>query len=966
MQRFETQRRHSQRGMSLAETLLALLVFTVVFLSALALYQAASKAYTSTDAATVQQQNARFALDRMTENIRDAGASVNPLGKSTLADEQIEGAWQSAIFMRADYDSGRETALESATHPMITTGNDEIVGYVLQKAGGGAYTIDVKMDLTPATGRDALKAAAPTSEETATVRVAARTLAEQTDPPYDLTRVTFNAAGSPQYQVIATNIFRLSYTYQNAAGTTIIGTGFGAYGAADAERDGRANIRRIGIDLITMADRPDFGFRDTKTYTPAEGAATKNRRKFRLTQQIMASNLGLKGSRHYNLPSEHIDAPPQLKVCVGHNLYYYIKWTASPTAGITNYTVKITAASPPINTSTDAIGVTEIRWKQTEPTLQAYTFAVAGVSGASVGDYSSNAVITSWHDLTNSKPSVPTGVAAGAGSGNTMALSWNAVTTNSATVTSSTACTTVGTSPGPSAPTSPWNTEAPDMKEYRVYRGLLCPSCPAPAIPNGNSLTATDPGYRVDNVPYAGISNTTPTTNAFTDNTAAPCSEYYYRIKAFDTANLSTAGDGSATLGSSARFIPAAGILPGTPPAPAPVGGVVATPATSTVTLAWPHVNVDSTGRPAATAHYILVRQKNINSTGWQADTSSNYYETNSTSAITVPNLTSPGNLAIKYRFAVLAQYDCGAVGDTNRTTALPTPDTNPNWYYLTCSFTPSITPSGQSSGDGSYGNPWVMDQGDTVRVGVAGTVSNVQFTLREEGTNVIIVPAAVDSTDPFEFVYSNQVDNVVYRLEVKATSPTGCAYTNNFYISDAPPTPACLFGTTVIANPATHDLQDNGNNCASGTPGYPGKGSNKTSFSEFTYTITNSSPSEALTLQAIKIDWARDTNHSDAVLAGITFPKTGGGTVNLAPGSNSPPSTNEVNVPANTLVIPAGATSYQIKVKFTFNSCDLLMPNSPPPVSKFCLIYRSPVTGTQDRKCNIIGTTTGNPTNCN
>ena len=54
-------------------------------LVALGLYQVANRAYLRTDAATIQQQNVRFAMDRMAETIRDAGANYNTLGANNVA-----------------------------------------------------------------------------------------------------------------------------------------------------------------------------------------------------------------------------------------------------------------------------------------------------------------------------------------------------------------------------------------------------------------------------------------------------------------------------------------------------------------------------------------------------------------------------------------------------------------------------------------------------------------------------------------------------------------------------------------------------------------------------------------------------------------------------------------------------------------------------------------------------------------
>ena len=46
------------------------------------------------------------------------------------------GAWEAALFVRGDYNNQIETTLTSATFPIVTTSNDEIVGYVLRKPGG--------------------------------------------------------------------------------------------------------------------------------------------------------------------------------------------------------------------------------------------------------------------------------------------------------------------------------------------------------------------------------------------------------------------------------------------------------------------------------------------------------------------------------------------------------------------------------------------------------------------------------------------------------------------------------------------------------------------------------------------------------------------------------------------------------------------------------------------------------------
>src|SRR4051794_38315542 len=78
--------------------------------------------------------------------VNDNGVVWQEAGSLTAAfdqpDEQVEYAWTSAIAMRGNYDydqandsshydHGRESTLESTQFPVVTTGNHEIITYVL-------------------------------------------------------------------------------------------------------------------------------------------------------------------------------------------------------------------------------------------------------------------------------------------------------------------------------------------------------------------------------------------------------------------------------------------------------------------------------------------------------------------------------------------------------------------------------------------------------------------------------------------------------------------------------------------------------------------------------------------------------------------------------------------------------------------------------------------------------------------
>jgi Tfp pilus assembly protein PilW len=142
--------------MSLAEVTVAAGLALIGFLVALILYQAARDMFKKGEQALDQQQQVRLGFDQMVRDIRLAGFNHNPDGAKLRTDEQIEGAWDGALFLRADYDAEDTTGL--ATDPeedikgvfnIVSTGNDEIVGYVLRRpdgTGGAAVTINADVN----------------------------------------------------------------------------------------------------------------------------------------------------------------------------------------------------------------------------------------------------------------------------------------------------------------------------------------------------------------------------------------------------------------------------------------------------------------------------------------------------------------------------------------------------------------------------------------------------------------------------------------------------------------------------------------------------------------------------------------------------------------------------------------------------------------------------------------------------
>ncbi|HEX6100272.1 MAG TPA: prepilin-type N-terminal cleavage/methylation domain-containing protein [Thermoanaerobaculia bacterium] len=633
----QSARRKREGGFSLIEALVAITVFSVVFIVALLLYQLATGSYLRTDSAVRQQQDVRYGMDRMSETLRDAGAGHNTLGSRRVADEQIEGAWESAVFVRGDFDGERETGLENATFPIVTTGNDEIVGYVLRKPNANPYTITVKADLT-GTGRDAVftSNASITNEETKTISVAARTVAEQTSPPYQLTRVTFDASGNPQYAVIADNVRTLQFQYFPASGTTAVAVG---NSGADSERDERATIRKIQTKLVGMTDRPDL---QTK----------KDYRNFTLEQTILAVNLGVTGSKHNPQPPISLPVPESITACNGHCRNHLIRWAEAD--GVSVYRLQITApATGPVGAYTNTIDVEALQYEFREPdediqngVTRAFTFKVASTSGATIGSYTSSVSRTSDDDA-QSVPSAPENVAGtGASDEYAMDVTWNAVTQNTGAITDTTQCVSAGSGSG-GAPPMPWAQQAVDLTNSKVFR-----------VRSTGSNIGTDAVVDVSTEKIGALENAISNT-AFRDRTAAPCSAYFYRVKACDLCAKTS--EYSAAMVTPSAFTVPNGVIPAKPPsAPSVVGSVTSNGTNYSVKLQWSHLTTASDGKPAATAHYVLERWRKLGAAGsYSLETSYDFYETTVSHTDTPPESVSGQNAY--YRYYVKGVYDCAS-----------------------------------------------------------------------------------------------------------------------------------------------------------------------------------------------------------------------------------------------------------------------------------------------------------------
>ncbi|PYS97484.1 MAG: hypothetical protein DMF50_00385, partial [Acidobacteria bacterium] len=117
------------RGFSLIEMLVASAIFAIAAAVAFILYSSAQKSYKAGETFSDQQQATRVAFDRMTSDIRLAGFNTNPDGDTSRVDEQIEGAWSTAVTVRGDFDfedtsanTTPETDLKGAAYSTVSTG----------------------------------------------------------------------------------------------------------------------------------------------------------------------------------------------------------------------------------------------------------------------------------------------------------------------------------------------------------------------------------------------------------------------------------------------------------------------------------------------------------------------------------------------------------------------------------------------------------------------------------------------------------------------------------------------------------------------------------------------------------------------------------------------------------------------------------------------------------------------------
>src|SRR5262245_545053 len=278
----------AERGFSLIELVIASAIYPIAAAVAFILYSAAKRSFKAGQTFTDQQQNTRAAFDRVLSDLRNAGYNSNPDGSKSRNDEQIEAAFDNAIVLRADLDY-EDSTLKDAPESSITgvfntvsTGNDEIVAYVLGKpgwTGGSTMTFTADVDNPTRTTITYLGnniSVGPRDNVVENVRMGNVALVEDS-PPYTLYRVTLNndltpyssganptAAAFFTKQPVADNIKSMTFKYYDDGGNQI-GTftptdSTDDIGGGDANAPLRSRIRRITVDLVGMTPNPDLSY----------------------------------------------------------------------------------------------------------------------------------------------------------------------------------------------------------------------------------------------------------------------------------------------------------------------------------------------------------------------------------------------------------------------------------------------------------------------------------------------------------------------------------------------------------------------------------------------------------------------------------------------------------------------------------------------------------------------------------
>jgi hypothetical protein len=460
-------------------------------------------------------------------------------------DEQIEMAWHSALTVRGNYnfdspddatvgvsryEHGREGALESTQFPVVTTGNDEIVTYVLHSDKSGAANADsvtFYVDLNSSGSPSRTAYPGGNSERLVTIN---NVDLSNNYPPYTLYRVTFDSTGALVRTPLADNIRSLTFDYyqdpqgqvtlKDTTGTAITDVGgLGQYNPAIADsanhidRLTRKNIRSIKVSLVGMNSAADNSYTD-----PTDTVAPHNR-KMALTTTIVPRNLGIVAT--IQPPLQPPPAPVNVAVCYGYCGIPVISWLpgdpstySTGSTGAESFSVSYDESLGGTFANVQAAGtLTNFAYDLTQlgPDIatKTYYFKVGATNAAGTRFSAAVGPVSLKNATKPNAPAIGTPVGAGGAAAPTITIPWTTPSGNQSGAPSCTSGTTSVT------------TVASEIRGYKVFRSTTSGFTPAA----GNMIADVDDNRLIADG-AGGWS--------FTDTTVGSCTPYYYRVQAIE------------------------------------------------------------------------------------------------------------------------------------------------------------------------------------------------------------------------------------------------------------------------------------------------------------------------------------------------------------------------------------------------------------------------------------------------
>lgn len=881
-----------------------------------------------------------------------------PFNQYQQPDEQIEFAGSSAITFRANFNyeqaaqdcddvgaddpcqNGREQAFQSAQFPVVTTSNEEIVTYALVSVNGpNDDEITFYADL--ARPRDVYPGQA--AEDPITIRNIDLT---NENPPYTLMRITYdNETGNEVRTPVANNIRSLRFRYyEDSTGTQILrnlaippveiigedGATNGAIGgdgqydpnnsmAIVADRNIRAKIRSVAVEMVGMNEQPDGAYTDDDETVDS----ARNFRKYRLESLIVPRNAGKRGLREQesNAPGE----PTITQVCFGYCNMVYLRWQAPPMNAGTGV-----VESYAIQYDTDLLGgaaytidvgpVTEAFVRLPDPT-QTYHFWIEALN--SYGSTESPTHVTA--DVENmTKLDPPSGLAASGGTGGPrepgqITVNWRRPETQSPGPAGGISCDPAGGATTPAIGQG-------EIAGYNVYRGLT-----AGFTPSADNLLVRFNGAD------RPIVNEATGEVTFVDTKVASCApSYYYRIQAAEFCALSDAynNPADATLGLSNIF-PAVGsdaiegVAETTDDPPAAVDDLLILEAPQSecvagecrVTLSWPTVRFDTlapTPRPVTIDEYIVTRTRTgggeanadpvtLSSTGHtEVALLDAPYQTFTDGATTpLPQYGPDGVTEYVYEYTVRAVI-CGMEGVDSPIRRFP------------CSFaggTIGISMAQAIDGDGTIVNPWLTTAPDVFTVTTTAPTQSVSMSIYE-GASIVFTQTDVGPDQVFTFDYPASLDGEGYRADFLLQDDQGCTRSISRYINTS--AASCCIKPAESADDRTVVTWATGRD-------------------NVTLRVENLCD-DPLVIQpsGVRIRWDRLGMHNAGRLDELTYTLSTGVTATDA-SPNDAPGVFNYTPPAATQTIPPNGF---LTIRVTFSRTS----SSPtPPVTGMCIGYQRP-----------------------